>query len=351
MKTSLFDYKLPKELIAQFPARKRDQSRLLVLDRTDTGKPVFLPFKNVTDYIQPGDALVVNTTKVFKARLIGHRATGGEIEIFLVRQAQVPLKQRRAAIKSSEKTQFPARTLKDACVWVGLLRPARRVKQGARILFGDDSVLLVKRLGGAAWLVEFSSKTVEKRLVAKYGHVPLPHYLRRDDQPSDIRRYQTVYADPNKIGAVAAPTAGFHFTQPILSQLKARGVKVIETCLHVGPGTFKPVTADSIADHTVDPEFAELTPDAASMLNQVRDNGGKVFAVGTTTVRTLESAKITDGKVVPFSGEVDLYIRPGFEFRVVDHLITNFHLPKSSLLVLVAAFTGRERIHILSLTP
>jgi len=329
MDVSLFDYHLPAELIAQFPVRKRDQSRLMVLNRA-TGQRKELPFKAVIDFINPGDALVVNNTKVFKARLFGNRATGAKIEIFLVRTHPDP----------AHRTD----TGQNACLWEALVRPSRRVKEGERIYFDSDYVLMEKKLDGAGWLVRFSSETRQKRIISKYGHVPLPHYIRRDDQPSDIRRYQTIFADKNKIGAVAAPTAGFHFTKPILEALKAKGIKIVEVCLHVGPGTFKPVVADDIDDHTVDPEFAELPASSASVINSVREKGGKVFAVGTTTVRTLESAIIKNGAVAPFIKDVDLYIKPGFKFQVVDHLITNFHLPKSSLIILVSAFAGREKI-------
>jgi S-adenosylmethionine:tRNA ribosyltransferase-isomerase len=205
-------------------------------------------------------------------------------------------------------------------------------------------VTLQKDLGGGKWAVRFDSQRQGETIIRRCGHVPLPHYIKREDQPSDIRRYQTVFADKRKVGAVAAPTAGFHFTRSLLRAIQAKGVRVIETCLHVGPGTFKPVQVENIEDHVVDPEFAELSPQAVSQLNGIRERGGAIFAVGTTTVRTLESAKIEQGEIRPFSGMVDLYIRPGFKFKIVDHLITNFHLPKSSLLILVSAFAGRERI-------
>jgi S-adenosylmethionine:tRNA ribosyltransferase-isomerase len=318
---SLFDYSLPSELIAQFPVRKREQSRLLVLDR-DTGEIQHRSFKDLIEFLTPGDALVVNNTKVFKARLIGRRATGAKVEIFLVRRQEA----------NSER-------------WLALVTKSRRVKEGEKILFDDQPpVVLEKDVGGGSWLVTFSSKTARERTVSHFGHVPLPHYIRREDQPSDIRRYQTVFANPARVGAVAAPTAGFHFTRPLLDRLKQNGVSVVQLTLHVGPGTFKPIQADQIEDHIVDPEYAELTGKAADSLNSTRRRGGKIVAVGTTSVRTLESAPIKAGEVQPFSGMVDLYIKPGHHFKMVDHLITNFHLPKSSLLVLVSAFAGREKI-------
>jgi S-adenosylmethionine:tRNA ribosyltransferase-isomerase len=213
------------------------------------------------------------------------------------------------------------------------------------ILFDDQPpVVLEKDIGGGSWLVSFSSKTARERTVSHFGHVPLPHYIRREDQPGDIRRYQTVFADPDRVGAVAAPTAGFHFTRPLLDHLRGTGIFIAQLTLHVGPGTFKPIQTDRIEDHVVDPEYAELTAGTAGALNATRKRGGKIVAVGTTSVRTLESAPIKNGKVQPFSGMVDLYIRPGHRFKMVDHLVTNFHLPKSSLLVLVSAFAGREKI-------
>ncbi len=323
----MFDYHLPPELIAQFPTRRRDASRLMILDRS-TDKTGIFPFRHILQYVKKGDALVINTTKVFKARLFGRRATGARVEIFLIRPV--------GSIDDANK--------RGLAPWEGFVSPSRRVKEGERIEFDSLTVLLQKDLGGGKWEVVFSSRSHCEKIIRKFGHVPLPHYIKREDQPRDIRRYQTVFADKNKVGAVAAPTAGFHFTRPLLRVVKQRGVKLIEACLHVGPGTFKPVKVDNINDHIVDPEFADLPAKAALSLSEIKTKGGKVFAVGTTTVRTLESAKIVNGEIQPFSGMVDLYIKPSFKFRVVDHLITNFHLPKSSLLILVSAFADRERI-------
>ncbi|MCK4607546.1 MAG: tRNA preQ1(34) S-adenosylmethionine ribosyltransferase-isomerase QueA [candidate division Zixibacteria bacterium] len=324
MNISLFDYKLPQELIAQFPSRRRDRSRLMVLDRSGRppGLQAICPFRRIVDYLSPGDALVVNNTKVFKARLFGHRATGAKVEIFLVRPVD-RLQSRR---------------------WYALVYPSRRVKEGERILFDSSRVLLARDAGGGTWEVEFESDRQRRTIISRFGHVPLPHYIKRKDEPCDIRRYQTVFAHPNNIGAVAAPTAGFHFTRSILDSIKARGIELVELCLHVGPGTFKPVTVDNVDDHVVDPEMASLPPEAATMLNRVRERGGKIVAVGTTSVRTLESAPMQNGMIRPFSAMVDLYIRPGHKFRLVDRLLTNFHLPKSSLLILVSAFAGREPV-------
>ncbi len=325
MDIDLFDYDLPPELIAQYPARERDESRLLVLDRA-TGQIELRAFKDIVGYLSAGDVLVVNNTRVFKARLLGNRATGAEVEVFLVR-----------------------RTEDSSLAWEAMVRPSRRVKQGEEIYFHkachtDRLSLTLTENRGSKWLIEFSSAISEERIIDRYGHVPLPQYIKRPDVPEDLERYQTVFARPEKTGAVAAPTAGFHFTPAILNEIKAKGVEVAELTLHVGPGTFKPVQVDDIDEHTVDPEFAEITESAADTINRSRASGGKVFVVGTTTVRTLESAPVKDGEIVPFSGEVDLYIRPGHRFKFVDHLVTNFHLPKSSLLILVSAYAGRELI-------
>ncbi|MBU8934432.1 MAG: tRNA preQ1(34) S-adenosylmethionine ribosyltransferase-isomerase QueA [candidate division Zixibacteria bacterium] len=321
MNIELFDYELPRELIAQFPARRRDQSRLMILNRDDDKISRICSFGNITDYLHCGDALVVNNTKVFKARLFGHRKTGARVEVFLIRTVG-----------------------DDKLAWYAFVSPSRRVKVGETVLFDVLGLLLEQDVGGGRWIVRFGSLSQREKIISRYGHVPLPHYIKRDDIPGDLRRYQTLFADQSKIGAVAAPTAGFHFTRPLLGSLKEKGVRLVELTLHVGPGTFKPVSVDKIEDHVVDPEFAELTPESTTILNEVRREGGRVMAVGTTSVRTLESAPIVDGVIQPFSEMVDLYIRPGYDFKVVDHLITNFHLPKSSLLILVSALAGRQRI-------
>jgi len=321
MDIDLFDYNLPPHLIAQFPTRRRDQSRLMILDRK-SGDIEIGRFSNIVEYMDAGDLIVVNKTKVFKARLTGNRASGAKIEVFLVRPDESG----------------------DPLAWIALVSPSRRVKEGEEILFGDKQLKLISYFGQGRWTVLFRNERARLQILARHGHVPLPHYIRRDDQPSDLRRYQTVFADRDSVGAVAAPTAGFHFTPSLIAKLKARGVGFAEICLHVGPGTFKPVTAERIEDHTVDPEMATLDDPVAQAIDATRQAGKRVLAVGTTSVRTLESATFRDGRVVPFSGMVDTYIQPGHEFKLVDGLVTNFHLPKSSLIILVSAFTGRERI-------
>lgn len=321
MKLSEFDYTLPKELIAQFPNRRRDLARLMVLNR-NSGRVEHQRFSDLPHFLQKGDALVLNNTRVFKARLLGQRETGAEVEIFLVRK----LTQR------GEK-------------WLALATISRRLKEGEKILFGDLlSLVIDKGLGEGQWEISFANKATREKVVSQFGHVPLPHYIDRADQPTDIRRYQTVFANKEKTGAVAAPTAGFHFTQTLLKGLEKSGIHIVELTLHVGPGTFRPISVEDIDDHTVDPEWAELEAPSARQLNKVRKEGGRIFAVGTTSTRVLESLEIKDGKIQPFEGMVDLYIKPGHSFRLVDHMITNFHLPKSSLLVLAAAFAGQEEI-------
>lgn len=330
MDINLFDYPLPPELIAQFPAKKRDASRLMVLDR-QFGKTEFRPFASLINFLQKGDALVLNNTRVFKARLLGHRKSGAKVEVFLIRAVPV----NAIAGKKGLRTRL----------WEAMAQPSRRLKESEEVPFDDKhSLILQKDIGGGRWLVSFSSKKIEKSIISKFGHIPLPHYIKRSDVAGDSRRYQTVFARKDKAEAVAAPTAGLHFTKAFLNRIKKKGVKVVEVTLDVGPGTFKPVKVSNIEEHIIDAEKATLSVRAAAMLNKVRESGGRIIAVGTTSVRALESAPFTNGKVQPFSGDVDLFIKPGHNFRVVDSLLTNFHLPKSSLLILVSSFAGRELV-------
>lgn len=322
MDISLFDYDLPKRLIAQHPPKRRGESRLMVVNRAD-GSIEHRMFRDILDYLNHGDGLVVNNTKVFKARLWGHRQTGGRIEVFLIRRVDSH----------------------DGDVWEALVSPSRRVDPREKIYFDEKATVeLVQQIGEGRWLVAFSSVFARQRIIAAFGHVPLPHYISREDQPEDVRRYQTIFADKSRVGAVAAPTAGFHFSRTLLKKVREMGVEPIELTLHVGPGTFKPVKVQNIEEHTVDPEFAELSETAATAINAVRNSGSRIFVVGTTSVRTLEAAEMMSGCVRPYAGLVNLYIKPGFKFRFTDHLVTNFHLPKSSLLILVSGFAGQELI-------
>ncbi|MEE8404957.1 MAG: tRNA preQ1(34) S-adenosylmethionine ribosyltransferase-isomerase QueA, partial [candidate division Zixibacteria bacterium] len=328
MDINLFDYNLPSELIAQYPPQRRGQSKLMILNRT-SGQIEIRPFSALPEYLVRGDALVMNNTRVFKARLLGHRQSGAEVEVFLSKLSELTAGDSKNRLRT----------------WEGLVRPSRRLKEGEEIIFDElHRLCLKKNLGDGKWVVIFSSKTMEQSVIRKFGHTPLPQYIKRQDENSDSKRYQTVFARKDKAQAVAAPTAGLHFTRSLLENLKQQGVKALEVTLDVGPGTFKPVQVEDIRNHKVDSEFANLSAKACRILNSVKSKGNRVVAVGTTSMRTLESALLTGNKIEPFSKDVDLYIRPGYRFKFADCLLTNFHLPKSSLLILVSAFAGRERI-------
>ncbi len=280
-------------------------------------------FPAILNYIKEGDALVVNNTKVFKARLFARRASGGKVEIFLLGEIK----------------------LDGLSCWEVLTHPSRRVKEGETLFFDEDSsVVVLKKLPTGRTAIKFKSKVEAARIISELGHVPLPIYIHRPDEKIDELRYQTVYASPKKAKAVAAPTAGLHFNKKILAKIADKGVKIVPVTLHVGYGTFKTIRADDIDEHAIDPEYVEISKSSAAAINKIRKSGGKIFAVGTTVVRTLESAPFVDGQLMAYSGFVDLYIRPGHKFNMVDHLITNFHLPKSSLLILISAFADREQI-------
>lgn len=318
-----FDYELPEELIAQQPLERRDASRMLVLNRHEQSFKDS-KFRLLPDHIRPGDVLVVNNTRVFPARLIGQREpSGGRVEVLLVREIG------------------PA-------VWEALVRPAQRLKVGAHVRF-DKSTLRAEVLECSEKgfrLLRFeasgiSSDQIETLLIAR-GETPLPHYIRRPEGQSrdDSERYQTVYA--RERGAIAAPTAGLHFTPKIISDVKSRGAQIVEITLHVGYGTFEPVRVDNIGLHQVAPEYFQIREEAAAVINESRNHGGRVIAVGTTTTRALESSANEKGIITAVTGQSDLTIRPGYQFRVIDALLTNFHLPRSSLLLLVCAFAGRD---------
>jgi S-adenosylmethionine:tRNA ribosyltransferase-isomerase len=322
MDTELFWYHLPASYIAYYPARQRDLARLMVVDR-QSDRVGHNKFTEISQFMNPGDGLVINDTKVFKARFIMRRQTGGKVEVFLLEEVEC----------------------KDKYCWEVLTHPSRRIKEGEIIQFDDEHYLTVeeKRPEGKT-VVSFPDKKTGRRIINKFGHVPLPIYIHRPDEKRDVNRYQTIFADQKKDRSVAAPTAGLHFTQRVLKKIEDRGVKIIPITLHVGYGTFKTVKTNNVEEHSVDPEYAEISARSAKQMNSIRKKGGKLFVVGTTSVRTLESAEIVDGQIQPFKGYVDLYIYPGYEFKVVDHLITNFHLPQSSLIFLVSAFAGRRRI-------
>ena len=323
MPLSDFDYELPEELIAQQPLEQRDASRMLLLDRArETYQDS--KFDCLPDYVRPGDVVVVNNTRVFPARLFGRREpTGGRVEVLLVREVE------------------PA-------VWEALMRPAQRLKVGARLRFGASGLRaeLLECSARGIRRLKFETDGAECRpleaLLIEQGQTPLPHYIRRPEGESveDSERYQTVFA--RERGAIAAPTAGLHFTPAVISALQARQARVAEITLHVGYGTFEPVRVEDIQQHRVAPEFFQIGEQAAAVINESRAQGGRVIAIGTTTTRALESAVSAQGLIAAGAGESELTITPGYKFRVIDALLTNFHLPRSSLLLLVSAFAGRK---------
>lgn len=316
-----YDFVLPPELVAQEPLRDRSASRLLRIER-DTGRVAHHVFDQLPSLLAPGDLLVVNRSRVFPARLLGTRSGGGQAEILLVRQVDGPR-------------------------WEALLRPGRRLRSGDRIRIAPDFEAVIEPgpdtldARRPIRLLVTPPDSVDAAL-ARHGHVPLPPYVRRPDTPVDRERYQCVYA--RERGSIAAPTAGLHFTDALLRTLEAAGVEIAEIVLHVGPGTFRPVKTALVADHRVDPEPYEIPAAAATAISTTRARRGRVIAVGTTTTRALETAARGDGSVAPGPGTTDLVIVPGMRFRVVDGLITNFHLPRSSLLLLTAAFAGRQAL-------
>ena len=325
-----FDYDLPQELIAQTPIEPRDASRLLVINRA-TGMLEHRHFHNIGDYLRPGDLLIANQSRVIPARLLGHRAaTGGAVEVLLL----------------VERPDLgPDR-------WETLVRPGRRLREGTRIVFGNeqeqDPLLqaeIVQRTGAGGRIVRFwieNDSSIEVRsLIERLGHMPLPPYIH--EKLADPERYQTVYARIS--GSAAAPTAGLHFTSHLLEALRHQGVRVGFVTLHVGLDTFRPVEGEDYREHKMHSEVIDLDAPTAELIRETRKAGGRVVAVGTTPVRVLESvASLFDGQIQPYAGSTRLYITPGYRFQVVDAMITNFHLPRSTLLLLVSAFAGKQLI-------
>ncbi len=314
MLTSDFDFDLPPASIAQEPA-PRGESRLLVLDRT--GPERHARVRDLPRLLRPGDLLVLNDTRVIPARLYGRSAGGGKMEILLIE----PVGERE---------------------WDALVKPGRRARPGARFEIGEEltAEVIDKREDGR-YRLRFS-EPVEPHL-ERLGHIPLPPYIHRPEAPEDRERYQTVYA--SRPGAVAAPTAGLHFTGELLREIEGAGIEIAQVTLHVGIGTFKPVSAERIEEHRMERERYEIGEETAGAIRHAREAGRRIVAVGTTVVRTLEGAALAgDGEVRAGSGSTDLFITPGFRFQVVDALLTNFHLPRSTLLMLVSAFAGRERV-------
>ena len=318
MDINLFDYDLPEEQIAQFPTQKRDASKLLVVDRK-TGKIDHKHFYDILNYLNPGDCLVLNNSKVIHARLVGTKEkTGATIEIFLIKRL-------------------------DDDRWEVMIKPAKRLKPGDIVNFSEDfKARLIDVTDDGLRVVKFLYEGIFMERLAQLGKMPLPPYIKRKADDTDDGRYQTVYSEVE--GSVAAPTAGLHFTEELLEKVQSKGVTIAYLTLHVGIGTFRPVKVDKIEDHTMHKEFYEISRKAADTINTAKDNGGRIICVGTTSVRTIESVSDKNGVIHPGTGETGIYIYPGYKFKVVDSLITNFHLPKSTLLMLISAFYDREKI-------
>ncbi len=316
MKTSDFYYDLPEELIAQTPLERRDASRLMVLDRR-TGEVAHRHFYDIVEYLNPGDCLVMNDSRVLPARLLGHRHTGGAVEVLLLRD------------------------LGEKC-WECLCKPGRKMQPGNEVIFGDGALTATVRevREDGNRVAEFHYEGIFLEILERLGKMPLPPYIKAELQ--DQERYQTVYS--REVGSAAAPTAGLHFTQELLEKIRAKGVDTAFVTLHVGLGTFRPVKAEEVTDHHMHSELCMMNQETADLLNETRARGGRIICVGTTSCRTLESLVNPDGSFCAGSKWTDIFIYPGYTFRAMDGLITNFHLPESTLVMLVSAFAGREHV-------
>ena len=316
MNTADFDFHLPEELIAQTPLEKRDSSRLLIVDR-ETGQFSDQHFDNIINQLEPGDALVMNNTRVLPARLYGTKPeTGGHVELLLLKNTQGDF-------------------------WEVLAKPAKRLRVGARVSFGDGrlTATVTEELEHGGRIVRFDYQGIFLEVLESLGEMPLPPYIH--EKLEDRERYQTVYAKEN--GSAAAPTAGLHFTEELLDKIAAKGVKLVYLTLHVGLGTFRPVSVDNLEEHEMHSEFYSLSEEAAETLRQVKANGHRIIAVGTTSIRTLETiGSKFDGQIQADSGWTNIFIKPGYQWKIVDAFSTNFHLPKSTLVMLVSAFAGRQ---------
>ena len=317
MKTSDFFYELPEELIAQDPLEDRTASRLLVLDRK-TDKLEHKVFSDVIDYLNPGDCLVINNTRVIPARLIGEKeGTGGKVEILLLKR-------------------------RENDIWESLVKPGKKLRPGARVTFGDGrlkaEILEIAEEGNR--LVKFYYEGIFEEILDKLGTMPLPPYITH--KLEDKEMYQTVYAKFD--GSAAAPTAGLHFTNELLERIRQKGIKIASITLHVGLGTFRPVKVEDVNNHHMHTEWYEVNKEASDIINETKKNGGRVICVGTTSCRTIESVADENGLMSARTGETDIFIYPGYKFKVMDGLITNFHLPESTLVMLVSAFAGKERV-------
>ncbi len=315
MQRSDFNYQLPQELIAQHPVYPRDSSRLLYYDRqTKAREDLF--FHNIKDYLKKGDILVINNTRVIQARIFAYNFSQRKFEILLLKRI-------------------------DLNRWQALLRPARKARIGSQLVInGELKCNIVDIIDNGIRIIEFEYNGVFEDILSRVGEVPLPPYI--TEKLEDKERYQTVYSKVD--GSSAAPTAGLHFTKQLLKELKEQGIEIVEILLHVGLGTFRPVKCDNITDHNMHEEYFEITETTAQRINDAKRQGRRVIAVGTTSVRALESATDSDGNLKAYHGETDIFIYPPYKFKTVDGLITNFHLPESTLLMLVSAFTGRENV-------
>lgn len=316
MRTSDFNYFLPEELIAQTPAERRDSSRLLLLDKT-SGEIEHRHFYNIPEYLREGDCLVLNDSRVLPARLIGYRESGGVVEVLLLRDM-------------------------GSGVWECLTRPGRKTKPGTKLSFGDGELTasVVSACEGGNKLLKFEYEGIFLELLERLGKMPLPPYIKRELE--DNERYQTVYS--RELGSAAAPTAGLHFTNELLSEIEARGVKICYLTLHVGLGTFRPVKSKDIENHEMHSEYCIIPEMTAKTVSEVKNSGGRVISVGTTSCRSLESFSHDDGFLKASSGWTNIFIYPGYKFKCVDALVTNFHLPESTLIMLVSALAGKEHI-------
>ncbi|MGD2121541.1 MAG: tRNA preQ1(34) S-adenosylmethionine ribosyltransferase-isomerase QueA [Gemmatimonadota bacterium] len=347
MRVSDYDYELPPGRIARYPSEERDQSRLLVVPRD--GAPIrHRRFRDLVSLFLPGDVLVLNESRVLPVRLLGRKPTGAPAEIFLLRPAQLRSTHPSGREAEAGSAREPADThpnSKEATIWEALVRPGGKLKPGRTVEIGPGfSVEILDSDAEGGRIVKLRTELSVEEALQLHGHMPLPPYIDREDEALDRERYQTVYArDP---GSVAAPTAGLHFTEGLLDEIALRGVQVAKVSLHVGVGTFRPVEVEDPSDHTMHPERFEIPPSTADLVSRCRAEGGKVWAVGTTVVRTLESSVGSDGRIRPGPGETRLFIHPPFRFKAVDRLITNFHLPRSTLLMLVAAFAGYDRMRM-----
>ena len=317
LKTHDFYYDLPEELIAQTPLEKRDESRLMCLDK-ETGELSHHHFYELPDFLRPGDCLILNNSRVLPARLLGHRVPGGGVcEILLLID-------------------------RGSNVWECLVRPGKKLRTGAKVTFGDGELTaeIAEELPDGNRLVRFSYEGIFLEVLDRLGKMPLPPYIKEELQ--DRERYQTVYSKVN--GSAAAPTAGLHFTEELLKKVQDMGIEIADVLLHVGLGTFRPVSAENVEEHHMHSEYYEMSEESAKRINRARQNGGRIIAVGTTSCRTLESVADENGVVHAKSGYTDIFITPGYRFKAVDGLITNFHLPESTLLMLVSALCSREEV-------